>query len=340
MRGMFRALACLLLPAMSVALAAAEEAPYPPSPVVKSVAFAPTSEIVIRGHGDNWPITWADDDALYTFYCDGRGFGPKREKEPSTAPARITGGPGEFAGEDVESPTGTSYGGGSSGAKASGLLAADGVLYVWLRNVGNSKLGWSRDHGRTWEYGFTFTESFGYPTFLNFGKDCAGARDEYVYVYSQDGDTAYEIYDGVVLARVPRSKIRERDAYEFFQARDAQGRPVWTRDTAGRGHVFAFPKHCQRLDVVFNPALQRYFMAIGYNHLGGWGLYDAPEPWGPWTTCFHTEKWDIGESFSYRMPSKWIAGDGRTMHFVLSAWHGDGKYYAFAVRKMTLEPAR
>ena len=27
---------------------------------------------------------------------------------------------------------------------------------------------------------------------------------------------------------------------------------------------------------------------------GGFGIYDAPEPWGPWTTVFFTEKWDVG----------------------------------------------
>tara|TARA_B100000686_G_scaffold261408_1_gene274348 strand:- start:1286 stop:1456 length:171 start_codon:yes stop_codon:yes gene_type:complete len=27
---------------------------------------------------------------------------------------------------------------------------------------------------------------------------------------------------------------------------------------------------------------------------GGFGLYDAPEPWGPWTTVFFTDQWDIG----------------------------------------------
>ena len=25
---------------------------------------------------DNWPITWGDDDQLYTAYGDGRGFEP------------------------------------------------------------------------------------------------------------------------------------------------------------------------------------------------------------------------------------------------------------------------
>src|SRR4051794_23883688 len=34
--------------------------------------------------------------------------------------------------------------------KASGILMVDGVLYLWVRNVGNAQLAWSRDRGKTW----------------------------------------------------------------------------------------------------------------------------------------------------------------------------------------------
>ena len=37
-----------------------------------------------------------------------------------------------------------------------------------------------------------------------------------VYVHSQDSDSAYEPADRMVMARVPKDKIRVRDAYEFF----------------------------------------------------------------------------------------------------------------------------
>jgi hypothetical protein len=40
---------------------------YPPSPVIRTLQWAPAETIVRRAKdGDNWPITWADDDALYT----------------------------------------------------------------------------------------------------------------------------------------------------------------------------------------------------------------------------------------------------------------------------------
>ena len=38
-------------------------APYPSSPVIRDVTFAPPSTIVRKAfHSDNWPITWGDDD--------------------------------------------------------------------------------------------------------------------------------------------------------------------------------------------------------------------------------------------------------------------------------------
>ena len=110
---------------------------------------------------------------------------------------------------------------------ASGLLMVDGVLYLWARNAGNAQLAWSADHGSTWTWAdWKLTTGFGCPTFLNFGRNYGGARDEFVYVYSPDSDSAYRRADRMVLARVPKDRIRERSAYKFFQRLDGQGRPV------------------------------------------------------------------------------------------------------------------
>jgi hypothetical protein len=312
--------------------------PYPPSPVVKSITFAPKSEIVSIGYGDNWSLTWADDDCIYAAFDDGWGFAPRTIKKLSVGYTKITGTPPDIRGENIPSPTGDHYGDGAAGMKASGMLMVDGVLYMWLRNVvKNSQIAWSDDHARTWQYGLKLTTSFGCPTFLNFGKNYEGARDDYVYVYSQDGPNAYDIFDGVVLARVLKTKIRERAAYQFFAGLDEQGRPRWTDDIQKRLPTFVFPNHSQRLDVAYDPGIKRYLMGIGYNHKGGWGLYDAPEPWGPWTTVFHTERWDCGETFYYRVPTKWIRKDGKELYLFFCAIGGDRRYYSFSVRKVTFD---
>ena len=79
------------------------------------------------------------------------------------------------------------------------------MVVVGVRNAGNSHLAWSSDPAKTWTWrGWRFEMSFSCPTFLNFGKDYAGARDGYVYIYSPDGDNAYRAADRMVLASVPK----------------------------------------------------------------------------------------------------------------------------------------
>src|SRR5205823_2215790 len=98
------------------------------------------------------------------------------------------------------------------------------------------------------------------PTFLNFGPNYAGARDDYVYVYSHDADSAYQTADRIVLARVPKDRIREREAYEFFRHTGGDGRPVWTRDVGERGAVITHPGKCYRCTVSYNAGLKRYLL--------------------------------------------------------------------------------
>src|SRR5262245_35046215 len=71
--------------------------PYPPSPVIRGVEWAPAKTIVRRAKdGDNWPVTWADDDAIYTTWGDGTGFPSKTEKKLSCGFARVSGAADDF----------------------------------------------------------------------------------------------------------------------------------------------------------------------------------------------------------------------------------------------------
>jgi hypothetical protein len=287
---------------------------------------------------DNWPMTWADDDHMYTSYGDGRGFEPFIDKKLSMGMARVEGTPPDFKGVNIRAETAERVGDGAKGPKASGLLMVDGVLYMWVRNTKNATLAWSSDHGATWRWGFSFDTSFGCPTFLNFGRNYAGAPDDFVYTYSQDGDSAYQPYDGVVLARVPKEKVRERGAYEFFAGVGKDGRAAWTPDIARRLHVFHYPGHCERLDAVYSIGMKRYLLTVSFGHGQGWGIFDAPSPWGPWTTAFHTRDWGLGHTHGYRLPSKWMPADGTEMWLVFSGRQHEGvQYDAFCVRGMKVE---
>jgi CubicO group peptidase (beta-lactamase class C family) len=316
--------------------------PYSPSKAITGITWAPKETIVRKARGsDNWPLTWADDDRLYTSYGDGWGFEPFVPRKLGMGFARVEGGPVDPSGVNIRSATGEQIGDVARAKKASGIVCVDGVLYLWTRNAGNSQLAWSADHGTTWEWApWKFTRSFGCPTILNFGKNYAGARDKYVYVYSHDADSAYVPADRMVLARVPKGRIREREAYEFLRSVDGNHEPAWTKDLDERGAVFVHPRRCYRSGITYNVGLKRYLWCqilpdthgkkADTRFEGGFGIYDAPEPWGPWTTVFFTEKWDVGPGESSRFPTKWMSADGTRVHLVFS---GDDH---FAVREATL----
>ena len=311
--------------------------PCPPSAVIKGIEWAtPDTIIRLAKGGDNWPCTWADDDALYTAYGDGNGFKPKVKRKLSLGLGKVTGDPPSIKGVNIRSPSAEQTGGGASGRKASGMLMVDGTLYMLVRNAKNSQLAWSRDHGKTWKWsGWKFTESFGYPTFLNFGKNYAGARDGYVYIYSPDSKSAYTPADRMVMARVAKGAIRQREAYEFLRALDGRGKPTWTKDIAERGSIFTHKRRCYRSGISYNAGIKRYLWCQiipggDTRFRGGFGIYDAPEPWGPWTTVFFTERWDVGPGETASFPPKWMSPDDKALHLVFS---GND---CFSVRKATL----
>jgi CubicO group peptidase (beta-lactamase class C family) len=315
---------------------------YPTSKAIASITWADKSTIVRRARGsDNWPLTWADDDRLYTAYGDGRGFEPFVPRKLGLGFAWIEGDPPSFQGVNIPSPSGEQLGDGSSSKKASGILCVEGVLYLWARNAGNAQLAWSRDHGKTWDWAdWRFTTSFGCPTFLNFGRNYAGARDDFIYLYSHDTDSAYLPADCMVLARVPTQNIKVRDAYEFFHGLDPNGRPLWSKEISERGAVFALKGRCYRSGITYNASLKRYLWVQilpgtegkkpDTRFEGGLAVYDASEPWGPWTTVYFTQKWDVGPGETASFPTKWISDDGKTLHLIFS---GDD---CFSVRKASL----
>jgi len=306
----------------------------PSSRVIARVEWAPIEAIRRAARGsDNWPLTWADDGALYGAYGDGNGFEPFTPEKLSLGLARIEGMPENFRGENIPARSLEARGDGSKGRKASGLLCVKGVLYLWARNAGNSQLAWSDDHGRTWTWAdWKLTNSFGCPTFLNCDRDYGGNRDGFAYVYSPDSDDAYSVADRFVLARVPIDRIREREAYEFFCGLAADSNPSWTSRLELRADVLTRIGSCYRPSVTFNTGLNRFLLVhtrpnersrdatgkIDVRFHGGLVIYEAPRPWGPWSVVFDADNWDVGPGDSASFPAKWISDDGRTLPLVFS----------------------
>jgi hypothetical protein len=210
----------LMLALLASSAVAQQAPPYPMSAVITKLTWADATTIVHQATGsDNWPITWADDGQQYTAYGDGWGFDPKVPSKLSLGLARVSGGP-PGTGTNIRSASGEQKGDGRSGEKASGMLMVEGTLYMLVRNANNngeqSQLAWSSDYAVTWTWSSWKLAELGYPCFLNFGRNYAGARDDYVYVYSPDTPSAYNETDTIVLARVPKQSVTIKTAYEFF----------------------------------------------------------------------------------------------------------------------------
>lgn len=320
---------------------AIEEAPYPKSNI--TAEFAPKETVIRMAKGsDNWPITWGNDGALYTAYGDGNGFSPNTDIKLSLGIAKVDGNPPSLEAVNIRSRTGEKVGQGKNGEKASGLLMVNGVLYMLTRNAQNAGLMWSDDYGKTWEESlWKFDVSFGYPTFLNYGKNYEGATDNYVYIYSHDEANAYKNSDNFVLARVPKNQIKNWREYEFFAGYGKGNEPEWSEDIRKREPVFTNPGKCYRSGITYNKGLKRFLWCqviqlspskeyTDIRFRGGLGIFESHNPWGPWKTVYYTRDWDIGPGDASCIPSKWMSNDGKTCYLLFS-----GDDY-FSLRQMAI----
>jgi hypothetical protein len=255
------------------------------------------------------------------------------------------------SGQDFSSNIDTPEGQGPNGIKPSGILMVDGTLYLFVRNYKpagssdytNARLAWSNDHGRTWTWAnWYFADTFGAPDFVQFGKNYSGARDDYVYVVSQANDSAYGWSPDVVMARVPKNRVADRAAYEFFAGLGANNTPQWSSDIAQRKPVFSDPNGVQRIGMTYNAALRRYFLTSahqtggGATHTPALGVFDAPEPWGPWSTVYYNDNFSGGYAFHHKFPTKWMSADGRTMWLLYSGSNTGSSCNCVTLRKATL----
>jgi hypothetical protein len=208
----------------------------------------------------------------------------------------------------------------------------------------HARLAWSADRGRTWTWAdWRFAGTFGCPEFVQYGPDYLNARDGHVYVVSQDGNSAYDFDPDIVMARVPADRVAQRDAYAFYAGLDERGEPIWHPDIERRRAIFTDPRGTQRVAITYNRALDRYFLTTAHNdgsgatHTPALGIFDAPEPWGPWTTIYDDDRWAEGWMIHHKFPTAWMSEDGRTMWLAFSGQYRPGGVdYCLLARRATL----
>jgi hypothetical protein len=328
-------LAMVFTPAVS---ALAETAPYPQSSVISGITFNWSTHDRRAPGSDNWPMTWADNDHQYTSWGDGGGFGGTGQRgRVSLGIARIEGSASSYTGHNLWGGYGAKNAAKFDG-KSYGIISIGGVLYMWVSpgsgqtNYEEARLYRSTNYGASWSpAGWKFLQRDGIilPTFLQFGKDYQGARDNYVYSYAShlkhDASLAVQKPGEIMLMRVPRRRIMNRSAYEFFAGLDSSGKPTWTASLSQRRPVFSNPDGVGwNVSASYNPGLGRYLLTTEHttSGKGNIGIFDAPNPWGPWTTVLYQSNFGSphleASTFFWNFSSKWLSADGKSFTMIFT----------------------
>lgn len=294
---------------------------------------------------DNWPVTWSDDDHLYTLWGDGRGWTGDGGRA-SFGTTRITGGTDGYGGTDrCGAPTtegGCAADGSELDGKSYGVLSVDGALYAFVSAGSNvqaypgAELYRSTDRGASWhKVGVRIhgtddrSENIVHPVFLQAGKDYSDAPDEYVYIYGADikdsSALAIQAPGDIWLMRAPKHSLEDRSSYEWYTSTDPAD-PAWG-PREERRPVFEDKDGVSWTtgSVVRVPGLDQYVLVTEHSSSlsGNVQVHVAPEPWGPWTEVLRETNWPAGEeveasTFFWNFSPKWFRDGGRDFTLVFS----------------------
>lgn len=290
--------------------------PYPQSSLVQGIELAFSTHHRAAQGSDNFPFTWADDDALYTAWGDGGGFGGTNGLgRVGLGVARIKGGPRQFDAKNIwgghQSKSSAQFTG-----KSYGLLCVDSILYMWVvpdepdgkkyrNHYEYFELAESSNHGKTWTKSkdrFFQSDYLSNPTFLNFGKDHTGVpRDWQGYVYTyfirpRDTQIEHQGPNGVglivhkpgilFLARVRADRLMQfKSSMEFFCGLTKEGKPKWGSQSEKKPVFEDVNGVGWCVSASYNPYLKRVLLCTehGESLRGQLGIFEAPTPWGPWS---------------------------------------------------------
>ncbi|MBO1752131.1 DUF4185 domain-containing protein [Actinotalea sp. BY-33] len=239
-----------------------------------TVRVEPRTTVLTESDGDLWPMTWADDGALYTANGDGTGFSDLPWSD--IVVNRVDGDPetgltGERLAEGaVVGPIWSDTV--LFNRKPTGIVAVDGdgdgrdELYLAVQDLRKkpdtqafdeapaATIVRSDDYGRTWHWdreapmfdGHVFTTIM----FLDLGQSNAHASlveaggEGYVYAYGLDHNWRDSFSDTVTdptdlfLARVPAASVQDRATWEFFAGAGDDG-PRWSTSIEDRTPVLS-----------------------------------------------------------------------------------------------------
>jgi len=343
---------------------------------IRSVERRDDTILRLGGNGDDFLMTWASDDRQLVAVQDGAGWYTPPKGEYNSRLWAMDGGPQGATFHEISSYPelmNVWHSENISRYYGFGTLALDGRIYQFLSTPagppGSSDMGWigakliySPDQGRTWcnQDGSTpvvwepwpersrrnivfFKEpqnAFSLPAILQMGRNYEANRDGYVYVYSPNGLTDGTM-NQLVMFRVPKHQILDREAYEYFAGLGSDGSAKWSGSIEARAVVHTFPRGWVNTgtfiveswfpSVVYNVPLDLYMMAnwgVGCGADGSpfgkpsyLGFWVATHPWGPWMQIYEETAWRpnhdaAARCYAPQIAPKWIAADGRSFWLV------------------------
>lgn len=324
------AMSVVLVAACSAAAAPAPTPPTAPRSACAEIRFAKQDYMERTGFnfGDSWMMTWAADGKTYTNFSDGK-LTPDGDK-PSNALLIIADDPPALRASSFVAVSADPLGRKSSWAHyIISTVAIGDVLYTGLVNIAPGRamaagIGRSGDHGATlihdrarpmWPARGDRTR-FVYPSFLQNGRGYRGNRDGFMYVYGSDGEWGKR--NSLRLARVRTDRLLDIRAYRYWA-----GAGRWSAALDDADDIIGPSTDLGGMQsIAFNPALGRYFLITfgePFSDRARMVVYDAPEPWGPWTRCGQPITADQalflpGELFTKlynpSFNAKWIDADG------------------------------
>lgn len=312
--------------------------------MIASISFDWTNYEDLAPGSDNWPLAWCEDDHQYTSWGDGGGFGgTNTEGRVPLGFGRVDGDYASFSafniwgGKDPVVPA-------EFGGKITSMWCMNGKLYGWL-SPGSSELAFawkklivSDDKSITWNEE-AFPESRvdganggpGLPYTLNYGQNYSENSDGYVYTYwiQIEDITQWEVQvPGVLwLTRAPAANeaFGDQANWEWFTGLSGST-PTWSSNASSRQPVLVDTEGMMRGNALYVPALDRYLMFTNHTerNSGAIAIWEAPKPWGPWTTVLREYDWPSGEPSAPVPPDvtfgvfspKWFSPDGLSGVFV------------------------
>ena len=274
------------------------------SSVISSVRVEGSPIEAFPSNGDLWLSTWADDNKLYSGWGDGPG--PLYDAGPNSGVdcglVQITGDlpnvkPQTQYRQDVNPPL-------AINDKPSSLIYLDSCLYGQFHSpLGDARIGYltvSKDYGIHWKRIGYFGENEKRPEdaspwlrdnhspfrclfFINMGQNYSLNTDGFVYALGI-GTEWHWMGLRVFLTRVKRENISDYGKYEYFAGYLKHDQPKWSSQQSAARPVDGLITFGQG-SAIYHPGIKRYLFMTDFD------VFDAPNPWGPWTYAGSWTTW-------------------------------------------------